>query len=78
MEPDDTRQLLRRAQDLRAAPSMGLRTGLDEIAADEFFDMQAVDQGRDACAARAPDPDPLCPPMARILIRNANSGIQPM
>jgi len=44
----DTGQLLRRALDLRSALSMGVRIGLDEIDADEFFAMQVVEQEHDA------------------------------
>ena len=44
----DAGQLLRRALDLRSALSMGVRVGLDEIDADEFFAMQVVEQERDA------------------------------
>jgi hypothetical protein len=43
----DTGQLLRRALDLRSALSMGIRIGLDEIDADEFFALQVVEQERD-------------------------------
>jgi len=44
----DTGQLLRRALDLRSALSMGIRIGLDEIDADEFYAMQVVEEERDA------------------------------
>ena len=44
----DTGQLLRRTVDLRSALAMGIRIGLDEIDADEFFAMQVVEQERDA------------------------------
>jgi hypothetical protein len=44
----DIGQLLRRALDLRSALAMGIRIGLDEIDADEFFAMQVVEQERDA------------------------------
>jgi len=44
----DTGQLPRRALDLWSALSMGVRIGLDEIDADEFFAMQGVEQERDA------------------------------
>jgi hypothetical protein len=44
----DTGQLLRRALDLRSALSMGVRIGLDEIDADEFFAMQVVEEERNA------------------------------
>lgn len=44
----DTGQLLRRALHLRSALAMGIRIGLDEIDADEFFAMQVVEQVRDA------------------------------
>lgn len=43
----DTGQLLRRTLDLRSALAMGIRIGLDEIDADEFFAMQVVEQERD-------------------------------
>ena len=44
----DTGQFLRRALDLRSALAMGIRIGLDEIDADEFFAMQVVEHERDA------------------------------
>jgi hypothetical protein len=44
----DAGKLLRRALDLRSAPSMGVGIGLDEIDADEFFAMQVVEQECDA------------------------------
>jgi hypothetical protein len=44
----DTGQLPRRALDLWSALSMGVRIGLDEIDAHEFFAMQVVQQERDA------------------------------
>jgi len=44
----DAGQLLRRALGLRSALAMGIRIGLDEIDADEFFAMQAVEEERDA------------------------------
>ena len=40
-------QLLRRALDLRAAIKMGIMLGLDEIAADEFFAMLAIEEAQD-------------------------------
>ena len=40
-------QLLRRALDLRAAIKMGIVLGLDEIAADEFFAMLAIEETQD-------------------------------
>ena len=40
-------QLLRRALDLRAAIKMGIALGLDEIPADEFFAMLAIEEAQD-------------------------------
>ena len=40
-------QLLRRALDLRAAIKMGIVLGLDEIAADEFYAMLAIEEAQD-------------------------------
>ena len=40
-------QLLRRALDLRAAIKMGIMLGLDEIAADEFYAMLAIEEVQD-------------------------------
>ena len=37
-------QILRRALDLRAAIKMGIHLALDEIAADEFFAMLAIEE----------------------------------
>ena len=47
-ELTDTGELLRRALDLRSALAMGIRVGLDEIDADEFFAVHVVEQERDA------------------------------
>ena len=43
----EARQLLRRALDLRAAIKMGIALGLDEIAADEFYAMLAIEEAQD-------------------------------
>ena len=40
-------QLLRRALDLRAAIKMGIMLGLEEIAADEFYAMLAIEEAQD-------------------------------
>ena len=40
-------QLLRRALDLRAALKLGVSLSLDEIAADEFFAMLAIEEAQD-------------------------------
>jgi hypothetical protein len=40
-------QLLRRALDLRAAIKIGVALGLDEIAAEEFFAMLAIEEVQD-------------------------------
>ena len=40
-------QLLRRALDLRAAMKMGILLGLDEIAADEFYAMLAIEEAQE-------------------------------
>ena len=40
-------QLLRRALDLRAAIKMGIHLGLDEIAADEFYALLAIEEAQD-------------------------------
>ena len=40
-------QLLRRALDLRAAIKMGIVLGLDEIAADEFYAMLAIEDAQE-------------------------------
>lgn len=40
-------QLLRRALDLRAAIKIGIHLGLDEIAADEFYAMLAIDEAQE-------------------------------
>jgi hypothetical protein len=40
--------LLRRALDLRAALKLGVRIGLDEIRADEYRALVALDDERDA------------------------------
>lgn len=39
--------LLRRALDLRAAIRMGIVLGLDEVAADEFYAMLAIEEAQD-------------------------------
>ena len=39
--------LLRRVLDLRAALKLGIRVGLDEIAADEFMALAIIDDERD-------------------------------
>ncbi len=40
--------MLRRALDLRAALKLGVRIGLDEIQADEFRALVAIEEERDA------------------------------
>ena len=40
-------QLLRRALDLRAAIKIGIALGLEEIAADEFYAILAVEEAQD-------------------------------
>ena len=40
-------QLLRRALDLRAAIKMGIALGMDEVAADEFYAMLAIEEAQD-------------------------------
>ncbi len=39
--------LIRRALDLRAALNMGIRIGLDDIRADEFYAMRILDEERE-------------------------------
>lgn len=46
-QTSDTGQLIRRALDLRMALKLGVRIGLDEIAADEFFTMLILEDERD-------------------------------
>ena len=40
-------QLLRRALDLRAALKLGVKVGMDEIAADEFYAMLIIEEEQD-------------------------------
>ena len=40
-------QLLRRALDLRTALKLGITVGMEEIAADEFYAMLAVEEAQD-------------------------------
>ena len=40
-------KLLRRALDLRAAIKTGIVLGLDDIAADEFYAMRAIEEAQD-------------------------------
>ena len=40
-------QLIRRALDLRAALKLGIRIGVDEIPADEFYTMRILEEERD-------------------------------
>ncbi len=44
----DAGMLIRRAMDLKAALNLGVRIGLDDIRADEFYTMLVLQEERDA------------------------------
>jgi hypothetical protein len=46
-QTSETGQLLRRALDLRAALKLGVRIGLDEIRADEFYGLLILEDERE-------------------------------
>lgn len=47
MQNSEAGQLLRRALDLRAAMKVGIHLSLDEVTADEFFAMLAIEEAQD-------------------------------